>query len=79
MQVTESLLADVLILQPRVFGDDRGFFYESWNERSFRKATGLGHVFVQDKATSHRKEELTEALRGFRGIRGRNHHRGWRR
>ena len=58
MQITESLLADVLILQPRVFGDDRGFFYESWNERSFRKAAGLGHAFVQDNHSRSAKGVL---------------------
>ena len=40
-------LPDVLILEPRVFGDDRGFFYESWNRRALREA-GLDVDFVQD-------------------------------
>jgi dTDP-4-dehydrorhamnose 3,5-epimerase len=37
-----------MILEPKVFGDDRGFFYESFNERTFREATGLDVRFVQD-------------------------------
>jgi len=38
----------VLVLEPKVFGDDRGFFLESWNARTFREATGLDVNFVQD-------------------------------
>lgn len=48
MKVTETTLPGVLILEPKVFGDDRGFFYESFNARSFQDATGLNPVFVQD-------------------------------
>lgn len=48
MKVTPTSLPEVLLLQPRVFGDDRGFFMESWNARSFREATGLDATFVQD-------------------------------
>jgi dTDP-4-dehydrorhamnose 3,5-epimerase len=48
MKVTPSDLPDVLLIEPRVFGDDRGFFMESWNARSFRQATGLDVDFVQD-------------------------------
>ncbi len=46
--VTPTALEDVLILEPRVFGDDRGFFYESFNARDFNEATGLSCTFVQD-------------------------------
>jgi dTDP-4-dehydrorhamnose 3,5-epimerase len=47
--VTRTAIADVLILEPRVFGDARGFFYESFNQRDFEAATGLqGVTFVQD-------------------------------
>jgi dTDP-4-dehydrorhamnose 3,5-epimerase len=38
----------VLLIEPRVFGDARGFFYESFNQRDFAKATGLDLQFVQD-------------------------------
>jgi dTDP-4-dehydrorhamnose 3,5-epimerase len=36
------------VIEPRVFGDDRGFFMESWNQRSFRELTGVQESFVQD-------------------------------
>jgi dTDP-4-dehydrorhamnose 3,5-epimerase len=48
MKVTPTAIPDVLILEPKVFGDARGFFLESWNERVFREATGLDVGFVQD-------------------------------
>lgn len=48
MQILESGLPDVLIIEPRMFGDARGFFFESYNEREFRAATGLDVHFVQD-------------------------------
>ena len=48
MNVLPTQIRDVLILQPRVFGDERGFFYESYNERDFHKATGISPRFVQD-------------------------------
>ena len=41
MKVTPTAIPDVLILEPRVFGDDRGFFFESFNQRAFSEATGL--------------------------------------
>jgi dTDP-4-dehydrorhamnose 3,5-epimerase len=48
MQVTRTAIADVLLLEPKVFGDERGFFFESFNERVFREATGVTLPFVQD-------------------------------
>ncbi len=48
MKVTPTAIADVLILEPRVFGDPRGFFFESFNQRAFNHATGLDVGFVQD-------------------------------
>ncbi len=48
MRVTSTAIADVLLLEPRVFGDERGFFFESFNERVFREATGVALPFVQD-------------------------------
>jgi dTDP-4-dehydrorhamnose 3,5-epimerase len=48
MKVIASDLPDVLILEPRVFGDERGFFYESFNAKAFREATGVTDEFVQD-------------------------------
>lgn len=48
MRVIQSGIPDVLIIEPRVFGDDRGFFFESYNQRTFAEATGLDRAFVQD-------------------------------
>lgn len=48
MKVTPCAIADVLLIEPRVFGDARGFFYESFNQRDFNKVTGLDLSFVQD-------------------------------
>ena len=46
--VTPTALPEVLILEPKVFGDARGFFYESFNARDFAQCTGLDVSFVQD-------------------------------
>lgn len=46
--VTKTNLPEVLILEPKVFGDDRGFFFESFNQKDFQHATGLDVNFVQD-------------------------------
>ena len=46
--VTPTAIADVLVLEPQVFGDSRGFFLESFNARDFKHATGLDVNFVQD-------------------------------
>ncbi len=48
MKVTPTAISDVLLIEPKVFGDERGFFYESFNERAFREATGVTLPFVQD-------------------------------
>lgn len=48
MQIIPTAIPDVLIIEPKVFGDARGFFFESFNERAFREATGLAVNFVQD-------------------------------
>ena len=48
MKVTRTDLPDVLLLEPRVFQDERGFFLESYNRRTFRDATGVDVEFVQD-------------------------------
>ena len=48
MKVTPCAIADVLLIEPRVFGDERGFFFESFNQRAFNLATGLAPSFVQD-------------------------------
>ncbi len=46
--VTATAIPDVLVLEPKVFGDARGFFFESFNARDFAQATGLKVEFVQD-------------------------------
>ncbi|WP_192985762.1 dTDP-4-dehydrorhamnose 3,5-epimerase [Pseudomonas sp. EggHat1] len=48
MKVITTALPQVLILEPQVFGDERGFFYESFNARRFAEATGVTREFVQD-------------------------------
>jgi dTDP-4-dehydrorhamnose 3,5-epimerase len=48
MQVTPSALPEVLILDPQVYGDERGFFFESFNKRAFTEQTGVTAEFVQD-------------------------------
>jgi dTDP-4-dehydrorhamnose 3,5-epimerase len=48
MKVTPTAIADVLILEPQVFGDSRGFFLESFNQKRFNEVTGAQHLFVQD-------------------------------
>ena len=48
MNVIKTDIADLLIIEPRVFGDDRGFFYESFNEKLWSEKTGVEVSFVQD-------------------------------
>ena len=48
MQVTPLAIPDVLLIEPKVFGDARGFFFESFNQKAFNDATGTHHQFVQD-------------------------------
>lgn len=48
MTAVPLAIADVVLLEPKVFGDDRGFFFESFNGKVFKDATGVDAVFVQD-------------------------------
>jgi len=48
MKVTPTAIPDVLIIEPKLFGDERGFFLESFNQKAFNEATGLDVNFVQD-------------------------------
>jgi dTDP-4-dehydrorhamnose 3,5-epimerase len=48
VKVTPTAIPDVLIIEPRVFGDARGFFFESYNQQAFKAATGVEANFVQD-------------------------------
>jgi dTDP-4-dehydrorhamnose 3,5-epimerase len=48
MNVVKTALPEVVIIEPKVFGDARGFFFESFNQRAFDAATGTSYNFVQD-------------------------------
>ena len=56
--VTPTAIPDVLMLEPKVFGDSRGFFFESFNEQDFAQATGLNVTFVQDNHSRSAKGVL---------------------
>jgi dTDP-4-dehydrorhamnose 3,5-epimerase len=56
--VTPTAIPDVLVLTPKVFGDARGFFFESFNARDFREVTGLQVDFVQDNHSKSAKGVL---------------------
>lgn len=56
--VTPTAIPDVLMLEPKVFGDSRGFFFESFNEQDFAQATGLNVKFVQDNHSRSAKGVL---------------------
>lgn len=58
MKVTSTTIADVLIIEPKVFGDERGFFLESFNQRAFNAATGTNLSFVQDNHSRSAKSVL---------------------
>lgn len=61
MQITQAEISDVLILEPRLFGDSRGFFYESFNQQVFRDKTGVDAQFVQD----NHSRSMQNVLRGL--------------
>jgi dTDP-4-dehydrorhamnose 3,5-epimerase len=61
MQITQAEISDVLILEPRLFGDSRGFFYESFNQQVFRDKTGVDTPFVQD----NHSRSMQNVLRGL--------------
>ncbi|MDP2239879.1 MAG: dTDP-4-dehydrorhamnose 3,5-epimerase [Burkholderiales bacterium] len=58
MNVIQTSIPEALILEPKVFGDERGFFYESYNEREFSKYTGVNVRFVQDNHSRSAKNVL---------------------
>ncbi|RRU76699.1 dTDP-4-dehydrorhamnose 3,5-epimerase [Stutzerimonas xanthomarina] len=58
MKVVETSIPDVLIIEPKVFGDERGFFYESFNVAAFEAATGLKRQFVQDNHSKSQRGVL---------------------
>ena len=61
MQVVKTAIPEVFILEPKVFGDDRGFFFESFNQQTFQNLTGVRVNFVQD---NHSKS-AANVLRGL--------------
>jgi dTDP-4-dehydrorhamnose 3,5-epimerase len=58
MQVMRTGIPEVLLLGPRVFADERGFFFEAYNRRAFREATGVDAEFVQDNHSRSGKNVL---------------------
>jgi dTDP-4-dehydrorhamnose 3,5-epimerase len=56
--IQTTAVPDVLLLTPKVFGDERGFFFESFNQQDFEAATGLGVTFVQDNHSRSAKHVL---------------------
>ncbi len=58
MKVTPTRIPEVFIVEPQVFGDQRGFFFESFNQRDWEKETGLKTVFVQDNHSRSTKGVL---------------------
>jgi dTDP-4-dehydrorhamnose 3,5-epimerase len=58
MKATPTAIPEVLVLEPQVFGDDRGFFFESFNARRFEEVTGVTCNFVQDNHSKSAKNVL---------------------
>jgi dTDP-4-dehydrorhamnose 3,5-epimerase len=58
MKVIDTAIADVKIIEPKVFGDDRGYFMESFNQKSWEEATGFKTAFVQDNHSRSTKGVL---------------------
>ena len=58
MKVTRLAIPDVVLIEPKVFGDARGFFFESFNQKAFNEATGTNHQFVQDNHSRSAKGVL---------------------
>jgi dTDP-4-dehydrorhamnose 3,5-epimerase len=58
MNIIKTDIADVLVIEPRVFGDARGFFYESFNQKIWQEKTGVQTTFVQDNHSRSEKNVL---------------------
>ena len=58
MQIVKTRIPEVIIFEPKVFGDERGFFFESFNGKVFEQATGLNVQFVQDNHSKSAKNVL---------------------
>ena len=61
MKITATTIPEVLIIEPTIYGDDRGYFFESFNARAFAQATGLRREFVQD----NQSRSVKNVLRGL--------------
>lgn len=61
MKITPTNISDVLVIEPSVFGDDRGFFFESFNQAAFNQAVGEEITFVQD----NHSRSVRNVLRGL--------------
>jgi dTDP-4-dehydrorhamnose 3,5-epimerase len=61
MEIIQTGIRDLLVLKPRVFGDDRGYFYESFNTKLFQEKTGVKVDFVQDNES----ESIQNVVRGL--------------
>jgi dTDP-4-dehydrorhamnose 3,5-epimerase len=58
MKATPTHIPGVLVIEPKVFGDARGFFFEGFNQKAFNEATGTDHLFVQDNHSRSAKGVL---------------------
>lgn len=58
MNIVNTAIPDVLIIEPKVFEDERGFFFESFNENRFKSLTGADYQFVQDNHSRSKKDVL---------------------
>ena len=58
MEIVEKALTDAFVLKPRVFNDDRGYFYESFNEKVFESLSGIKVNFIQDNQSKSSKGTL---------------------
>jgi dTDP-4-dehydrorhamnose 3,5-epimerase len=58
MQVKQTEIPDVIVIEPQIFGDERGFFYESYNEKVFLEKAGIAEHFVQDNHSLSAKNIL---------------------
>jgi len=61
MNIIKTMISDVLLIEPTIFGDERGFFFESFNQKKFQESTGLDYDFVQD----NHSRSVKNVLRGL--------------
>jgi dTDP-4-dehydrorhamnose 3,5-epimerase len=65
MKATPLAIPEVMLIEPKVFGDDRGFFLESFNQQAYNEATGTDHQFVQHyQLPPHAQGKLVRVVRG---------------